>query len=263
MTLHTQTPILTTKYKKYKEQIMPYADFGEELSFNSSHWMQLKAKGDSVLFRLIGAPYYDGKHIFEDGRGGWFIEDCDRVNKGTKCAKCQIFFEHKEEEKAETDPEKKKELGKQARKYQAKVTFYYPILNRKDKKFQVLKTTFGVRNKIENEAAAGVKIMERDFVLKRTEAPGADFYSLTRIDSADSEPLDETEKAEIEKGKAVNVEKMVNGKADEGTETSLQANSRQRETNYGKRWEEEKPAGTGPSSDLTDDDFKVADDVPF
>lgn len=242
---------------------MPRADFGESLSFNSSLWMQLKAKGDSVLFRLIDAPYYDGKHIFDDGRGGWFVEDCDRVNKGTKCTKCQIFFEHKEAEKAETDPEKKKDLAKEARKYQAKVTFYYPILNRKDKKFQVLKTTFGVRNKIENEAAAGTKIMERDFVLKRTEAPGADFYSLTRIDSADSQPLDDIEQEEIAKGKATDIEQMINGKPDEGTETSLQANSRQRETNYGKRWEDEKATANGPTSEPTDDDFKVADDVPF
>lgn len=204
---------------------MPHADFGETLSFNSSLWVQLKAKGDSVHFRLIGKPFYDGVHLFKSS-GGWLREDCPRINSGSKCSKCEIFFEKKALEKAETDPIKKKSLEEDARVYQAKITFYYPILNRRDHKFQVLKTTMGVRTKIENDAAAGVKIMERDFVLTRTENAGSDYYSLTRLDSADTLPISDVEREQIEKGKSTNIESLVTGsQPDDGTAVAEQADT--------------------------------------
>ena len=57
----------------------------------------------------------------------------------------------------------------------------------------------------------GVDILKVDFVVKRTEKAGS-YYSLTRVDSAETSELTKDEKEELEKAKEMNVEEIVGGK---------------------------------------------------
>ena len=98
------------------------------------------------------------------------------------------------------------ELKKEARKYQVAIQFYFPILNRDNGKFQVLKTTLGVKNKLDEFHASGINVFESDWILRNTGSKSPrDLYSLVRKDSSEVEPLSDVEKEEYKKAVAFNL----------------------------------------------------------
>lgn len=200
---------------------MPYADFGEDVNFSTSRFTKLKSKGDKVKFRVIGAPFYDGKHFLKDEAGDWDIRPCVRINEGSECEFCEKFF------KAHAKVKKQNIEGKEARKltdpWSASVSFYFPIINRDTGKFEVFQTTKGVRDGIEAEIELGTKVLDRDLVVLRTEVPGS-YYKLSVVDSADTKKLTKEEKAEAKKAKDTNLSEFVHGKEDEAG-VSAEANT--------------------------------------
>jgi len=192
----------------------PVAEYGEKLSFSASKFTKLKSKGDKIKFRLLGKPFYDGKHFMEDG-DGWDVRPCPRINEGAECETCELFFAaHRSAKKEGLD---KKETDKLTSEFKPTISFYFPVLNRESQEFEVFQTTQGVRNQIEAQAELGTKIMERDLIVIRTETPGSSYYSLSVVDSSETEPLSVREKTEVKKGKKVDLSEYINGREEEST----------------------------------------------
>jgi hypothetical protein len=191
---------------------MPYADWGEKISFNSSQFLKLKSKNDKVHFRILGRPYYDGKHFFQLQDGTWDIQPCSRVNEGVKCPHCDTYFSIIMKAKKTGDKTIIEQAKKEAKPFQNSVSAYFPIINRENEEFAIFQTTMGVRDEIEAEVSAGTKALDTDFVVIRTEVPGK-YYRLSKVDSADTKALTDKEKQVVEQYKTVNLEDMVSGKA--------------------------------------------------
>lgn len=206
---------------------MPYADFGQKLSFNHQVVVKLRAKGDTIRFRILGKPYYDAKHFYKMETGKWNVEDCARVMKGEECLNCNEYFrllseaklkaEKMDEASAKVFLEQEKRVINQHRN---SISFYYPILNRDLETFNILQTTPGTRAKIEAEFAEGTKVFDYDFKLTRTELPG-DYYKFSRIDSRETKPFSEKELKEIASGAKLEIDKIVGGKADDESQTAF------------------------------------------
>ena len=196
---------------------MPVAEFGEKLNFSASKFNKLKSKGDKIQFRLLGKPFYEGKHFMEDSNSdsGWNVVPCPRINEGGECEICEMFFAaHKS---AKKDGLSKAETQKLTNPFKPAVIFYLPVLNRETGRFEIFQTSQGVRDQIEAKRELGTKVMERDMIVVRTEKPGS-YYSLSVVDSADTNPLTEAEEAEAQKGREANLEEYINGREDESAE---------------------------------------------
>lgn len=189
---------------------MPTAEYGEKLSFSASKFTKLKSKGDKIQFRILGKPFYDGKHFMEDpsSDSGWDVKPCPRINDGAECEVCEMFFAaHKSAKKESLN---KKETDKLTSTFKPSISFYYPVLNRNTKVFEVFQTTQGVRNAIEAKLELNEKLLDRDLIVARTEVPG-NYYSLDVVDSSETEDFTATEAAEAEKGSETSMEDYVNG----------------------------------------------------
>lgn len=187
--------------------------FGDNLPNQGSLYVNLKDKGDKITFRIAKDPVYTGKH-FRQVENSWEVLDCPRINNPeseTECDLCGMYFGIMGEAKKfkETDKVKYEQLQKEARPFNAAISFYFPVLNRDEKKFQILRTTVGVRNKLNEEFQAGVDIMAVDWVLRNTgSASPRDRYSLIRVDSAQVLPLDDKEKSELEKAASYDMNRI-------------------------------------------------------
>jgi hypothetical protein len=203
---------------------MPYANFGEEINTSSNLFFKLKAKGDTVHFRILGVPYYEGKHFSQDADGKWVITPCPRINKNGECELCKQFFAAMADVKkmqVNKEPEEViKEAKKAANKLGATVSVYYPIINRKTETFQIFQTGMGVRSKIEAEVQLGTPVLKRDFIVLRTEKQG-NYYALTKVDSADTKEYTEKELEEVKKFETTDLESLIVGV--KGSEDSLSA----------------------------------------
>lgn len=203
---------------------MPYADFGEKVSFNSSQFLKLKSKNDKVRFRILGRPFIDGKHFFKLNDGTWEIEPCVRVNEKSKCPHCDTYFSIIMKAKKTGDKTIIEAAKKEAKPFQNTISVYFPIINRDTEEFAVLQTTMGVRDEIEAEAAAGTKVLEADFVVLRTETPGK-YYRVSKVDSADTKPLSDKELQGVEHFKTIKLDELVSGTADDESAVAIEANS--------------------------------------
>jgi hypothetical protein len=177
---------------------MPSISYTDQFSISSDSFKKLTAKGDKVHFRLLNDPVYEGKHFIKQG-DEWLVEPCPRINAKQECFYCEQFFGLMKEAKAETDKDKIEEIKKEANKSKATIIFYFPILNRDEEIFQILQGPKLFFDKLGDEAKAGINILEKDYIMTRTEKPGSDYYVLTRMDSADTKPLTEKEIAESAK----------------------------------------------------------------
>lgn len=197
---------------------MPVAEFGEKVNFGASKFTKLKSKGDKIHFRILGAPFYDGKHFMESSESdsGWEVVPCPRINEGGECEICEMFF--KAHRSAKKDGLDKKETDKLTQPFKPAISFYYPVLNRETEEFEVFQTTQGVRNQIEAKIELGIKVMDKDLIVVRTEQPGSNYYSLDVVDSADTKELTGKEMTEVEKGKKTNLEDYINGQSSEEEE---------------------------------------------
>lgn len=192
---------------------MPQTNFGDTLSFSASKFTKLKKAKDSIRFRLIDAPFYDGKHFLVDKEGNWDIKPCPRINKKEPCELCTMFF--KALASAKKEGLDKKATQKLTRPWKASISFYYPIINRETSKFEIFQTTSGVRTQIEAELELGTKILKRDLIVVRTEKPGS-YYKLSVVDSSETKPLTKEEQEEFKKGKETDLSEYIMGTQDSG-----------------------------------------------
>lgn len=191
--------------------------FGEELPSLGNMYLRVKQKGDQIQFRIAQSPVYSGKHFlssFKDGKQNWDIQSCPRINEDGECALCSLFFQAKAEAKKikDIDKEKAAQYEKEARAYACAITFYFPVLNRDTGKMGVLQTTAGVRKKLNDQHAAGIDVMAKDWILRNTgsEVP-AEIYSLIPVDSADTKEFTEEEEAEFLKAQNYDLQQINDG----------------------------------------------------
>lgn len=195
---------------------MPYADFGQKTSLDGGNTkiFKLTTKDQKVTVRILGKGFYNGKHFLQK-EDGWNIFFCPRVMLEKDCIYCKKYFEMRKEMKKLKEEGKTKEfeaLEKQSRRYAPTIRWYYPVINRDTKEAIILEVSLSTRNKIEEMVDAGVDVLNSDLVYKRTEKPGADYYSLVRKDSKETPELDEDEKGAILEALGWDIEEMVQGK---------------------------------------------------
>ena len=196
---------------------MPNFNMGETLDIDRGGlFVKLKSKGDKVKFRLIKGGYYDGKHFIKNG-DDWIISYCPRIMNKLSCDYCEKCFNIIAEAKLLQDKNEKEKMMKEARKFQSKITFYYPIIDRDSGKGKVLKTTMSVRLDLEAEFNEGIDVYEYDYVLTRTEESPAKYYKLTRLDSKDCIDLSPEEVEEMGKLGSMDLAKLCGAK--ESSET--------------------------------------------
>lgn len=187
---------------------MPNAQMGSTLPIDSRGlFIDLKSKGESATVRFATAEfYYDGKHFNKDETTGkWVVTSCPRINEEAPCDMCDRFFELKKmakDAKKAGSAENEEKFNNQARPFGAKMSFYYPVVDRETGTAKIFKTSLSVRLKLEDFLKAGVKILERDFTITRTERAGADYYTVIAVDSLDSKPFTEKENEQMAKAKA-------------------------------------------------------------
>lgn len=203
---------------------MPQVGFGEKLQKGGNQFLKLESKGDMVRMRLLDAPFIEGKHFFQTD-DGWDIQECPRINEGAKCEHCDKFFAFLRKAKKETDKTLIAQIRKEADYWKPSTFVYYPIINRMTGEFTVFQTTVGVREQIEAEYTMGVKVLEVDFNVLRTEVPGASYYKVSRVDSAETTPLLPSEVEAVEAYKTMDLSQLVNGRYDENSNTAVEANS--------------------------------------
>jgi len=191
---------------------MPTIGYEKNEVFSSkpeSLFVSLKNKGDKIHIRILGSMFYDGKHFIKNPDNSWNVIPCVRTNKGQKCSYCEEYFKILSKINKDTPKDKIKEIKKEASKFKPTLTFYIPVLDRDKEKFRIFKTKLSIRRRIEEEIQMGTPILERDFIVLRTEKPGADYYTMSRVDSADTKPLTDKEKEEIEKYKETDIESLI------------------------------------------------------
>ncbi len=199
--------------------MMQSTKIGEDIPKTGSNFIRVKKANEKVTFRI--AQEYDrhtGKHFLTDEEGKWNVVPCPRINTNgeEECEHCNEFFElMAQAKKAEASGDKKaaSALKEDARKDGRAVAmeFYYSVLNRDTQTAGILQTTYGVKKGFDDKANNGVKIMERDFVLKNTGKPGAARYALDVVDSADSLPLSEKEQEEYLKAQSYDMNQINSG----------------------------------------------------
>ena len=200
---------------------MPQANIGQKTALDKTNiFISLKAQGEKVTFRLAQGTYsYDGKHFTKTAEG-WAIGYCPRIMSEEPCNLCQRYFEINKgvkKLKEENAPAGEiSEAEKESNLYKPKITFYYAILNRDLKQAQILKATLSTRLKFDELQENGVDVMGSDFILTRTEKPGADYYSLIRKDSKDSPEIYEEELNEFGKAQVFNIDELAVSKKGSG-----------------------------------------------
>jgi len=191
---------------------MPNFNLGETLNIDKGGlFVKLKSKGDKIKFRLIKGGYYDGKHFIKNG-DKWTITNCPRIMNELPCEYCNKYFDIANQAKLIQDKNEKEEVIKEARKYQVKMTFYYPIIDRDSGKGKILKTTMSVRQELETEFKDGINVYEYDYILTRTEESPAKYYKLTRLDSKQCTELTDDEVTEMGKLGSMDLEALCGGK---------------------------------------------------
>jgi len=178
-------------------------EFGKSMSGASSLFRRLGEKGDHIQFKIAQNPVYTGKH-FQQKETGWDITECVRVNNHEECDRCNEYFRIKalsKKAKASGNEEEHTKLENEARDYNASIQFYFPVLNRNTEDFDILQTTYGVRNQLNEHFESGVDVLEKEWILRNTGIKGAKKYSLSMVDSAEVAPLSESEVIAFEMAK--------------------------------------------------------------
>jgi len=190
---------------------MPSFNLGEALNIDrGGMFVKLKAKGDKIKFRLVKGGYYDGKHFIKNG-DKWTVSNCPRIMGGGECEYCNKYTSIRTQADLLQDKEERESVMKEANNFKAKMTFYYPIIDREDGKGKILKTSLVVRQELEQEYKDGIDVYEYDYVLTRTEESPAKYYKLTRIDSKQTKELTTEEVNEMGRLANLNLEELVTG----------------------------------------------------
>ncbi|MBV6446333.1 MAG: hypothetical protein IFNCLDLE_02626 [Ignavibacteriaceae bacterium] len=245
---------------------MPTANFGEDIKIGSGNFfVSLKEKDESIRVRLLAAPYYDGMHFLKKADGTWDRIACTRVNEGNPCGYCEQYFDIIGAVKDKDDKVKMDEARKAADPYRATITFYYPVINRETQQFQIFKTRKSVRDDIEAKSRKGIKVLERDLVITRTERPGAGYYSVDVMDSSETAPLTALENEAVAKYKEKSLEEYIYGTTRD--ENSAVAVDEANQTPESQAKTEDIKAGIReklhPSTGTTTVDEVNIEDIPF
>ncbi len=203
---------------------MPKLKFGDKASFDRrAQYLELKNKNDSIHVRFLDGPVYDGKHFLQQTDGKWNVSDCPRIMGEENCPLCEKYFEAKKAAKELGDTkilegEAKKTydtLQKEARKYNATISFYYPVLDREVKKAVLFKTGLSTRTFLDGEYSDGIQILDYDYKITRLKQnnkdKGKDWYKFTRLDSVQTEEFFEEEQVQIDLADGWDLESMVYG----------------------------------------------------
>jgi len=205
---------------------MPTVNFGEKKHFDGggATFFKLESKNQKVTVRFLAPAQYDGKHFMKDG-DNWNISYCPRIMNEKECKFCEEYFHAKADMKQiEVDYGKKdtltgdikkayKVLEEKARKFKVSQSFYYPALDRGTEEAVIFKVTQSIRWKLDEEFDNGIPVLDFDYIVKRTEKPGSDYYTLTRVDSSMVKPFTDKEEKEIDKALGWDMEKKVFGNA--------------------------------------------------
>lgn len=175
---------------------MPRADFDERIEGVGSKgdFVQLKKKGDSITFRIADVPSYSGKHWIS--KKEWVF--CPVIMKTAEtCEWC---------DKADVtqDLEEKRQI-------KAKVSFYFPIVDRKSKKAAIFQTGLQVRNAIQEYEKNGIDVYASDWKVVRNEGDDPSrYYAVIRLDTT---KLDKIEEAALAEAAALDVEAITSRKS--------------------------------------------------
>lgn len=232
-TLSHATPVLTDGVKpdilqpisnispsEAERNDMPYSEIGDKFSTSTSQFVSLKGKGDKIRFRLLGRAFINGKHFEElppnDPSGKkWNVTNCSRINDRVECETCNKYFEIMAKAKKTENKDIIEQAKKDAKKYQAAISVYFPILNRDTAEFAVFQSKMSVKNALDEELNMGTRVYDVDWVVMRTEKPGTDYYKTSKVDSAETPPLTEEEVEVVKKGKSTDLSQLVMGTPDD------------------------------------------------
>ena len=182
---------------------------------SGGQFLRMKQANDKVQFRIAQEPVFEGKHFTQKEDETWSVTSCGRIDNGDDCDLCDKFFSIKAEEKLAResgDKDAAEALKKQARHYAATTIYYFSILNRDTSKAAILQTTMGVKNEMDKKALDGIKVFDRDWVLRNTgSASPKDRYSLTPVDSSETKKIEGDELAEFQKALDYNMMKINSG----------------------------------------------------
>lgn len=174
---------------------MPRIDFDQDIDVpgasSRSQFVQLKSKGEKITFRIANIPFVRGQHW----AGAKNPIPCSKVNKNETCQYCDKY------EAGEIPPGVDPDKGRNW--YQPNLQFLYPILNRETGEAQIFQTALSVHTTIRDTAKAGVNVYASDWRVTRNEGTPAKYYSTVRLDASE---LSVTEKAVMEKAKAIDFE---------------------------------------------------------
>lgn len=194
---------------------MPNAQMGQKTTLDrGGQFLELDKIG-SVKIRFVkNEYYYEGKHFQQDETTGkWTITPCRRINEDVTCDICERYFEIIREKKVAKTDDEKKIIDKKAKPFKPTLNFYYPVIDRDTEKGSILKVSLSIRLKLEEKVGQGLDVLKYDWIYARTERPGNDYYTLERVDSAETTPLTEFEQQEVERLKTIDVGEIVNGKS--------------------------------------------------
>lgn len=202
---------------------MPINALGSEFKTSNSQFFSLKDKGDKIRFRLLGAPYVDGKHFSQNTDGSWVVTPCPRINDKSECETCNKYFEIIMKAKKTGDKTTIDQAKNDARKYSPGISFYFPVINRETMEFTVFNSRKSVKDAIDAELALGTKVLNVDWIVTRTEMPGK-YYNTKVVDSSDTPPLTEEEELEVAKYKKMDLSSIIMGTKDEESAIAVEAN---------------------------------------
>ena len=190
---------------------MREAKFGEELNLGGNPLLtRLTSKDQTIHLRLVGSGKYDAVHYLKT-EGKMVVYECPRIMEEKECPICDEFFTLKrlaKEAKESGDKASTDDLERRAKDIKPAISFYYPIVDRDDKKAKVFKTTIGVKNIFDADFKAGVDVLDVDYKVTRTEKPGS-YYAVVRLDTSQIKPLDSDEKQAVKDAKAINLDELL------------------------------------------------------
>ena len=202
-----------------------YQSFDDEEELQEGlHRFRLKKKDEQIQFRILGTGFVKlDQHIFQEGKR-WNFIDCPKAQAKTKedeydihCEWCDKYWElmrpYLEMKKLkdagredEVNPTAMQEAYQKAQKYRRNSIYHYLVLSRGEQLVGDLQISNSVHKQIQEmrqkardkgQTDAAKWFSSTEFVLTRTEKL-PQYYSLYRVDSAEIEPLTETEKHFVE-----------------------------------------------------------------
>lgn len=150
--------------------------------------VKLAKKGDSITIRVADYPNYYGQHWLDTEKK---YVPCPRVNSPDLnnpefCGYCEDF-------------------GRGNKDMKAKVSFVFPVVDRKTHKAIFFETSQMVWTEMVNAEKKGIKIFDYDWLIERTENKPK-YYEITRLEK---EPLDELDQKAMEEAKTLDTEALI------------------------------------------------------